>query len=92
MAQAAPRIQPTEPQRWEDRVERARAAVAGARSLDDLAMVLNSGHFAALPLGDLVHLPTFGGERPRGTAIFSWDSERVLVMDDLGRGFVVLDR
>ncbi len=82
---AAHRI--VEPAGWEERVARARNAVEKARTLDDLTAVLNGPHFAALPLADLVHLPTFGGERPRGTAIFSWDADRVLVMDDLGEGF-----
>ncbi|HUL59594.1 MAG TPA: hypothetical protein VLU43_09985 [Anaeromyxobacteraceae bacterium] len=81
-----------EPQGWDDRVARARSAVAKARSLDDLADLLNSAHFAALPLKDLVQLPTFGGERPGGTGIFSWDAERVLVMDELGEGFRVVAR
>lgn len=81
-----------EPAGWGERVARAREAVAAARSLDELAAVLNGPNFAALPLADLVHLPTFGGERPRGTAIFSWDAGRVLVMDDLGEGFELLGR
>ncbi len=77
---------------WVERVARAREAVAAARSLDELAAVLGGPHFAALPLADLEHLPTFGGDRPRGTAIFSWDLERVLVMSDLGEGFELVRR
>jgi hypothetical protein len=77
----------TEPQGWDDRIARARRKVAGAASLDELADVLNSPHFAALPLGDLVALPTFGGERPAGTGVFSWDPERVLVMNEIADGF-----
>ena len=92
MTQTAIAYRVREPQGWDDRVSRARAAVAKARTLDDLADLLNGSHFAALPLKDLVHLPTFGGERPRGTGIFSWDSERMLVMDELGEGFRVAPR
>jgi hypothetical protein len=81
-----------EPQGWDERVARSRAALAKARSLDELAELLNGPDFAALPLRDLVHLPTFGGARPRGTGIFSWDADRVLVMDDLGDGFRLVPR
>lgn len=83
---------PTEPDGWVDRVARARAAMYAAKSLDALAGVLNSPNFAALPLKDLVSLPTFGGGRPRGACIFSWDVERVLVMNDLGDGFSIEPR
>ncbi len=83
---------PSDPEGWSDRVTRARASVLGARSLDDLAAVLNSPDFAALPLKDLVTLPTFGGERPRGRCVFSWDSRRVLMMNELGDGFTIEPR
>jgi hypothetical protein len=77
----------SEPQGWQDRIASARNKVAGARSLDELADVLNSPHFAALPLTDLAVLPTFGGERPAGTGVFSWDPGRVLVMNEIADGF-----
>lgn len=81
-----------EPQGWADRVSRARASVHAAKSLDELAAVLNSPDFAALPLKDLVTLPTFGGERPRGRCVFSWDTRRVLMMNELGDGFSIEPR
>jgi hypothetical protein len=83
---------PVEPHGWVERVARARAAMHAAKSLDELAEVLNSPSFAALPLKDLVSLPTFGGERPRGACIFSWDLTRVLVMNDLADGFSIEPR
>jgi hypothetical protein len=83
---------PTEPDGWADRVARARESVHQARSLDELARALNSPAFAALPLKDLVTLPTFGGERPRGRCVFSWDDDRVLMMNDLGDGFTIEPR
>jgi hypothetical protein len=83
---------PTEPAGWAQRVARARASVQSAASLDELAAALNSPDFAALPLKDLVTLPTFGGERPRGLCVFSWDPGRVLVMNDLGDGFTIEPR
>jgi hypothetical protein len=85
-------VLPTEPTGWAERVTRARASVHGAKSLDELAEVLNSSDFAALPLKDLVTLPTFGGERPRGRCVFSWDTTRVLMMNDLGDGFTIEPR
>jgi hypothetical protein len=78
-----------EPAGWAQRVSRARAAVKAASSLDELATVLNSPDFAALPLKDLVSLPTFGGERPRGSCVFSWDAGRMLVMNEVADGFVI---
>ncbi len=81
-----------QPQEWADRVTRARASVQRAKSLDELAAALNSPDFAALPLKDLVTLPTFGGERPHGRCVFSWDPRRVLVMNELGDGFEILPR
>lgn len=83
---------PAEPDHWTDRVTQARALVKGAQSLDELAAVLNSPAFAALPLKDLVTLPTFGGERPRGRCVFSWDDARVLTMNELGDGFSIEPR
>jgi hypothetical protein len=83
---------PTEPEGWADRVTRARAAVHRSSTLDELAAALNSPDFAAIPLKDLVTLPTFGGERPRGRCVFSWDGDRVLMMNDLGDGFTIEPR
>lgn len=80
---------PNEPIGWAQRVSRARAAVKSAGSLDELAEVLNSPDFAALPLKDLVTLPTFGGDRPRGSCVFSWDASRILVMNEVADGFVI---
>jgi hypothetical protein len=82
----------TDPKGWPDRVARARAEVASARSLDALAEVLNSPAFAALPLADLVALPAYGGERPAGPGAFSWDAGRVLVMDEYATGFAIQRR
>lgn len=82
----------TEPEGWAERVTRARADVRRATTLDALAAALNSPDFAALPLADLVHLPTFGGERPHGRCVFSWDAARVLVMNELGDGFSIEPR
>jgi hypothetical protein len=81
-----------EPEGWSERVSRARTSVHGARSLDELAAILNSPDFAALPLKDLVTLPTFGGERPRGRCVFSWDTGRVLTMNEMGDGFTIEPR
>lgn len=78
-----------EPAGWTQRVSRARAAVKAASSLDELATVLNSPDFAALPLKDLVTLPTYGGDRPRGSCVFSWDAGRMLVMNEVADGFVI---
>lgn len=78
-----------EPEGWDARVERARAAVGETRSLEALAEVLNSPHFAALPLPDLLALPSFGGERPDRRGAFSWDAGRVLVMNADADGFLV---
>ncbi|HSN15274.1 MAG TPA: hypothetical protein VLT61_11620 [Anaeromyxobacteraceae bacterium] len=61
-------------------------------TLDELAAALNSPDFAAIPLKDLVTLPTFGGERPRGRCVFSWDDDRVLMMNDLADGFTIEPR
>lgn len=83
---------PGEPEGWAARVASARASVRAAASLDQLADVLNSPDFAALPLRDLVSLPTFGGERPRGRCVFSWDATRVLMMNELGDGFTIEPR
>lgn len=83
---------PPEPSAWAERVARARGLVHGARSLDELALIMNSPDFAALPLKDLVTLPTFGGERPRGRCVFSWDEKRVLTMRELGDGFAIEPR
>jgi hypothetical protein len=66
--------------------------VQAARTLDELAEVLNSPAFATLPLKDLVTLPTFGGDRPQGRCVFSWDPERVLTMNELGDGFTLQPR
>lgn len=85
-------VPPTEPDGWEARVTRARESVHHATSLDELAAALNSPDFAALPLKDLVTLPTFGGERPRGRCVFSWDRDRLLRMNDLGDGFAIEPR
>ncbi len=85
-------VQPAEPEGWAQRVTQARSSVHAARSLDELASVLNSPDFAALPLKDLVTLPTFGGERPRGRCVFSWDATRVLTMNELGDGFTIEPR
>jgi hypothetical protein len=82
-------VAPTEPDGWTERVARARATVHQASSLDELAEALNSPEFAALPLKDLVTLPTYGGDRPRGRCVFSWDRDRVLVMNELGDGFYI---
>lgn len=82
----------SEPAGWAERVARARAMVHAARSLDELALILNSPDFAALPLRDLVTLPTFGGERPSGRCVFSWDDGRVLMMNELGDGFAIEPR
>lgn len=81
-----------EPHGWTERVSRARSSVHAAKSLDELADILNSPDFAALPLKDLVTLPTFGGERPRGRCVFSWDASRVLMMNEMGDGFTVEPR
>jgi len=89
---AASRVVPTDPDGWADRVNRARASVRTATSLEQLAATLNGPDFAALPLRDLVSLPTFGGERPRGRCVFSWDTERVLTMNELGDGFSIEPR
>ncbi len=83
---------PTEPDGWTARVAHARASVQAAASLDELAAALNGPDFAALPLKDLVTLPTFGGERPRGRCVFSWDVDRVLMMNELGDGFAIEPR
>jgi hypothetical protein len=83
---------PREPDGWSARVVRARSSVGAAATLDDLAAALNSPDFAALPLKDLVTLPTFGGDRPRGRCVFSWDPARVLTMNDLGDGFTIEPR
>lgn len=83
---------PHEPHGWADRVSRARVSVQSAKSLDELAAVLNSPDFAALPLKDLVTLPTYGGERPKGRCVFSWDARRVLMMNELGDGFSIEPR
>lgn len=83
---------PVEPEGWADRVTRARVSVHRAKTLDELAAALNSPDFAALPLKDLVTLPTYGGERPRGICVFSWDATRVLMMNDLGDGFTIEPR
>ena len=83
---------PYEPDGWSARVARARASIHAASSLDDLARALNGPDFAALPLKDLVTLPTFGGERPHGRCVFSWDADRVLVMTELGDGFSIEPR
>lgn len=85
-------IRPAEPEGWAARVTDARASVCNASSLDELAGVLNSPHFAALPLKDLVTLPTFGGDRPRGRCVFSWDAGRVLTMNEFGDGFTIEPR
>jgi hypothetical protein len=81
-----------EPDGWSARVMRARAAVHAATTLDELATALNGPDFAALPLKELVTLPTFGGDRPRGRCVFSWDRDRVLMMNDLGDGFTIEPR
>jgi hypothetical protein len=77
---------------WTDRVLRVRGSVRAASTLEELAAALNSPDFAALPLEDLVTLPTFGGERPRGRCVFSWDSGRVLTMNELCDGFRIEPR
>jgi hypothetical protein len=77
---------------WTDRVARARASVKAASTLEALAAALNSPDFAALPLKDLVTLPTYGGDRPRGRCVFSWDPTRVLKMNELGDGFTIESR
>ncbi|HSM94153.1 MAG TPA: hypothetical protein VLT47_14845 [Anaeromyxobacteraceae bacterium] len=93
MATVRPEIAPpSEPDGWFDRVSRARASVHQAGNLEELSEALNSPDFAALPLKDLVTLPTFGGERPRGRCVFSWDPLRVLVMNDLADGFTIEPR
>ena len=81
-----------EPDGWSDRVRRARALVHAATTLDELAAALNGPDFAALPLKELVTLPSFGGDRPRGRCVFSWDDDRVLMMNDLGDGFTIEPR
>jgi hypothetical protein len=58
--------------------------VGAARSLDELAAVLNSPAVAALPLADLVALPTYGGERPRRVACVSCDATRLLLVNTDG--------
>jgi len=80
---------PIEPDGWTERVARARENVHRAASLEELAAALNSADFAALPLKDLVSLPTYGGQRPRGRCVFSWDEERVLMMNEFGDGFTI---
>jgi hypothetical protein len=81
-----------DPQGWDDRVAGARARVAAATSLDALSDVLNGPAFAALPLPDLVALPSFGGTRPPGTGCFSWDAARVLVVNAAADGFEIRER
>lgn len=88
----SPHAVPEEPEGWAARVASARSSVRAATSLDQLAAVLNSPDFAALPLRDLVSLPTFGGERPQGRCVFSWDATRVLMMNELGDGFTIEPR
>jgi hypothetical protein len=85
MATLAPHIE----EDWDLRVAHARAAVAHAPSLDALAEVLNSPLFTVLPLADLVALPSFGGARPPQRGAFSWDGDRVLVMNPHAEGFLV---
>jgi hypothetical protein len=92
MSPNASALLPSEPDGWTERVTRARNSVHGARTLDELAEILNSPDFAALPLKDLVTLPTFGGERPSGRCVFSWDERRVLMMNELGDGFAIEPR
>jgi hypothetical protein len=82
----------SEPDGWTERIEQARASIRHAATLDELAAALNGPDFAALPLKDLVTLPTFGGERPRGRCVFSWDRERVLMMNELADGFTIEPR
>jgi len=81
-----------ESQGWGERVTSAIASVQCAKTLEELASVLNGPDFAALPLKDLVTLPTYGGDRPRGRCVFSWDATRVLIMNDLGDGFEIVPR
>jgi hypothetical protein len=61
-----------------------RVLVGAARSLDELAGILNSPAVAALPAGDLAALPTFGGERPRHVGCVSCDRTRLLLIDAQG--------
>jgi len=81
-----------DPQGWTDRVAGARARVADASSLDALSEVLNGPAFAALPLPDLVALPSYGGPRPAGTGCFSWDAGRALVVNAAADGFEIRER
>jgi len=81
-----------DPQGWADRVAGTRAQVAAAASLDALADLLNGPAFAALPLHDLVALPSYGGARPAGTGCFSWDAARVLVVNPAADGFEIRGR
>jgi hypothetical protein len=81
-----------DPEGWAERIARARAEVAAARTLDGLAAVLNGGAVAALPLEDLVALPSFGGDRPDGNGVFSWDASRILVMSPFADGFAIESR
>ena len=81
-----------EPLGWEGRVASARARVAAAVSLDALAEALNGPVFAALPLAELVALPSYGGARPSGAGCFSWDAARVLVLNGEADGFEIRAR
>ena len=67
-----------------ERTRAVRALVGAARSLDELAAVLNSPAVAALPGGDLASLPTFGGERPRHVGCVSCDRTRLLLINAQG--------
>ncbi len=67
-----------------ERTRAVRAMVGAARSLDELAAVLNGPAVAALPLADLASLPTYGGERPRFVGCVSCDATRLLLVNAQG--------
>jgi hypothetical protein len=67
-----------------ERTRAARALVGAARSLDELASILNSPVVAALPVADLAALPTYGGERPRYIGCVSCDDARLLLVNAQG--------
>lgn len=66
------------------RTRAARVLVGAARSLDELAAILNGPAVAALPLSELAALPTYGGERPRFIGCVSCDATRLLLVNAQG--------
>lgn len=67
------------------------STIRNARSLeglrDALAALYEAYGIDAAEMHD--ELPTFGGERPEGDGVFSWDAGRVLVGDTENEAIIV---